>query len=136
MEILVLAAVAVAILVIIAFASPVQRRRSPVHYTVGRDHHANRVRRAGLAPQVEPRRAPRALRVSGPNIRPVHEAVVIAPASVPVQLPARPAAFVPAVTPPRLDWARQTSQSISYNQRERNADNLVASLVQPRARAS
>ena len=152
MELLIAAAVAAGILASIALLSPgVERRRTPLHTAVGRDQHTQRLQRASFAAQVAQRNAPRPLRVSGPTVQSAETPAVAAPRMTPGAAPAA-AGFLasaqtegpsgplllppPPAIAPRLDWARQTSDSLSRNQRERNADGLVASLLGPTARAS
>lgn len=147
MELLIAAAGAAGILALIAFMSPgVERERRPVHAIVGRDQRTRRVQRASLAAQVTQRNAPRPLRVTGDGLRsfddeaaprmasPVGAAAFLASAELEsgygaLQLPA------PATVAPRLGWVRQPSESSSRNQREHQADGLVASLLGPTARA-
>lgn len=107
MELIVFAAAAVGILALIALMSPgVERDRRPIRTMVGEDQRTRRLQRASMAAQMAQRDVARPLRVSG-------EAVA-----------------------PRPPQARPVAQPRNVNQRERNADGLVASLLGPTAQAS
>ena len=126
MELFIAAAGAAGLLVLIAFLSPaIERERRPIRSMVGRDLHARRMGRASLAAQVAQRKEPRPLRVSGDTIRPMEATLIDVPAAVPA------APFLASAAAPRLDWARQVSDSSTRGRRERNADSLVASLLKP-----
>lgn len=149
-EFLVFAVGSTAIVALIAFLAPdMERTRRPVRHLVGRDPHLSRARRASLSAQVAWRDAPRPRHVQGsavglieaPDVPPRQHAAASRPApfqpppaledpAPPLHLPS------PAVLAPRLGGPRHASESLSRNQRERHADSLVVSLLEPHARAS
>jgi hypothetical protein len=135
-ELLIVSVAASMILFILVAVAPTEEPgRQSIHTMVGADPQARRQRRVSVSAQVAERPAPRPLKVRHGQARQMAVAQPVADVTQPIspagadwgplQLPK------PAAVAPRLDWARQTSESSRRYQGERYADSLVASLVSP-----